>query len=147
MLSKKCTYAIRSVLYLGISSKEQEKKSGKEVAENLDAPAAFIVKILQELVRHGLVQSQKGPTGGFFLSNDNLEMKLLKIVELIDGLDWHVNCGLGLSECSCKSPCPFHDTYSKVRTDVYKWLSQNRVIDIAKNPNALSLSFTGKVEE
>ena len=108
MFSKSCKYGIRAVLYLAVNTKNGEKIGVKEIAENLNVPKPFLAKILQELSRHNLISSAKGPTGGFFLNKENLEQPLLKIIESIDGQQIFSACILGLRTCSAENPCPLH---------------------------------------
>lgn len=120
MLSNKCKYAIRAVLYLASVNKSQPMVGGVQVAEYLMMPQAFTVKILQELARFGVISSAKGPGGGFYLTENNLKLPVLRIVECMDGLDVFHRCGLGLSECSNEHPCPLHETFSQFRDDLHR---------------------------
>ena len=107
MFSKTCQYAIRAVLYLALHTGEK-KASVVELAEALKAPKHFLAKILQQLSKHGLVASVKGPKGGFYLSEKNLKASLEDIILCIDGPDVFTGCVMGLSKCSSENPCPLH---------------------------------------
>lgn len=134
MLSQKCKYAIRAVFYISIESKQEfALKSGKEVSEDLKIPMAFTRKILQELVRSDIISSTKGPKGGFYLSEENLELPILHIVETIDGLSAFKSCGLGLTECSDQRPCPIHDTYKVCRDSMLQLLKGNNIREMAED--------------
>ena len=67
MFSKTCEYAIRAVLFIAQKSADGTKIGIREIAKGIDSPEHFIAKILQDLSRKGMVQSQKGPAGGFYL--------------------------------------------------------------------------------
>ena len=67
MFSKSCKYALRAVLYLAANTNESKKAGAKVIAETLDVPRPFLSKILQQLSRHQLIASTKGPHGGFYL--------------------------------------------------------------------------------
>jgi len=73
MFSKTCEYAIRAMIFIAQKSK-LGRVGIKEIAEAIDAPEHFIAKILQELCRKGLLQSLKGPTGGFYQSEKKITM-------------------------------------------------------------------------
>lgn len=138
MLSSKCKYAIRAVLFLSLDhDKTHGPKSGKDISEALKMPIAFTGKILQELVRKNLISSMKGPGGGFFLSEKNMDTTLIKIVEAIDDLSFFNSCGLGLSECSETDPCPIHDTF-KASRDTLLALFNNKTIRDLKDDIELS---------
>ena len=67
MFSKACEYAIRAMLFIAQKSEAGYNIGIKEISKGIDAPEHFLAKILQELSRKGIVQSIKGPNGGFYL--------------------------------------------------------------------------------
>ena len=115
MISKKCKYALRAVLFLAVESTMEKKLNIRDVAERLKMPMPYLGKILQELVRKNIISSIKGPNGGFYLTESNLQIPLIKVVEVMDGLSFFETCGLGLEECSEARPCPIHDEFKKAR--------------------------------
>ncbi|MBN2169699.1 MAG: Rrf2 family transcriptional regulator [Candidatus Krumholzibacteriota bacterium] len=56
-----------------------------ELANHLAASENHLAKIMQRLSRQGLVQSKRGPSGGFVLARPAVEITLLEIYEAIDG--------------------------------------------------------------
>ncbi len=95
MLSNTCKYAIRSVIYLAVNTSESEKVGIKKIAEDLDIPTPFLGKILQVLARKKILNSTKGPHGGFSISENTLNTSLMDIVEIIDGRDLFDTCVIG----------------------------------------------------
>ena len=85
----------------------------KEVAKAIDTPEYFIAKILQDLSRKGLVQSLKGPTGGFYLEEGSSMCSLADIVKAFDGKKLFNGCGLGLKNCPETRPCTIHNEFKK----------------------------------
>ena len=55
-----------------------------------------------------MIISAKGPGGGFYLSENELQNSLLDIIECIDGLEAFNSCFIGLPNCSDKNPCSIH---------------------------------------
>jgi len=108
--SRSAEYAIRAFVHL---ARVQEGKYAmvKNIAEQEEIPAHFLAKILQQLARKGLLRSSKGPTGGFALRVEASEIRLLDIVEALDGLAPYQQCASGLSECSDDMPCSMHDSW------------------------------------
>lgn len=115
MLSHKCKYAIRAVIFLASHNKQMQMISGSEIASVLNMPMAFTVKILQELARKNLILSSKGPKGGFYIDESLKSTPILSVVTAIDGMDIFHSCGIGLHQCSDDHPCPFHDTFKENR--------------------------------
>lgn len=141
MLSQKCKYAIRAVLYLTTESDPAKGlKGGKDVSKALKIPLAFTSKILLELARSGIVTSVKGPGGGFYLSMENQKIAIIKIVEAMGDLDYFTSCGLGLDECSEDHPCPIHDIF-KIGRDNMLALFKSKTIGELGNEIKISELF------
>ena len=127
MLSSKCKYAIRAVLFLSVQSHISNRLGVKQISEDLKMPAPYTGKILQELSKKEIISSTKGPNGGFYLTKNNLQQPLMKIIETIDGPSFFSTCGLGLTECSDSHPCPIHHTF-KISRDHLKVLFESKTI-------------------
>lgn len=108
MFSKAATYALRAVLYLADHSSGEKRMGVMAIAEALEVPKHYLAKILQELARHGLISSVKGPAGGFFLTEENRKVTLMEVLHCIDGDQTLSACILGLPVCSSRQPCPLH---------------------------------------
>lgn len=131
MFSKACEYGIRAVLYIAEQSKRGNRVPIKEIASKIDSPEAFTAKILQELARNHIVESVKGPTGGFSIDSAMLEKLTLRhIVQAIDGDDIYNGCGLGLPQCSDEKPCPVHYQFASIRDDLRKMLDETTILDL-----------------
>lgn len=132
MLSKACEYAIRAMLYIVTQTRDEVKVGIKEISKHTDAPEPFVAKILQSLVKRGLVSSLKGPNGGFYLEPGAEGMPLIEIVKAIDGNELFVTCGLGIKNCSEKKPCPIHYQFAKIRDEIKEMLKSNTIQDLAE---------------
>lgn len=129
MFSKTCEYAIRAVILIAQKSENGVKVGIKEISKGINAPEHFIAKILQDLSRKGLVQSVKGPNGGFFLDEKSKKNTVADIVTTIDGEKLFTGCGLGLSNCSEKKPCPLHDEFKVIRQNLHNMLQSFTVAE------------------
>ena len=123
IFSKKCELALQAVLYLSVK-KQNIIVSAIEVSKELKVPKEFVSKVLQILTDSGIVGSKKGKNGGFYLAKRPANIKLIDIVEAIDGLEIFNKCVLGFPGCSISEPCPVHDKWGKLREDAYKMLSE-----------------------
>ena len=132
MFSKTCEYAIRAVLFITQRSGDGSRVGIREIAKGIDSPEHFIAKILQDLSRKGLVQSQKGPNGGFYLDKASLNYTLADIVRTVDGDRIFSGCGLGLKQCSETKPCPLHNEFKKIREEIYRVLHSAKVGEFNK---------------
>jgi len=132
MFSKTCEYAIRAMIFIAQKTKSGNRVGIKEIAKATDAPEYFIAKILQDLSRKGLVQSMKGPTGGFYVEDVSSMCSLADIVKAIDGDSLFTGCGLGLKNCSEAKPCPIHNQFKKVRENIYNMLENATIGEFSK---------------
>lgn len=114
MFSKACEYALKIMIYLASVDQDHKRAGLKDIAGAIDSPEAFTAKILQQLVRHELLSSVRGPSGGFEIPADK-EIHLIDVVIAIDGAGITKNCVLGLDKCSDEHPCPAHDKFLAVR--------------------------------
>lgn len=130
MFSKSCEYGLRAILHVSLNSSEQKKIGIKEIAEELDLPSAYLSKILQNLVKHNILQSTKGPKGGFYINEKSSKIPIIKVVEIIDGLDHFKKCGLGLKQCSETKPCPIHHQFKPYRNKLRQLLEEKTISDL-----------------
>lgn len=126
---------------MAIHSNETQKIDTKTIAGALEVPLYFLAKILQQLSKHNLVSSVKGPGGGFYLSEQNLEIPLQKVVESIDGEDIFQKCIIGLPNCDSENPCPLHNEYTQFREDLSKLLKHQTIKEVAENVDLNGIRF------
>jgi Rrf2 family protein len=127
MLSKTCEYALRAMIFIAQRSKDGSKVPIKDIAKGIDSPEHFVAKILQDLTRKGVLQSTKGPNGGFYLDKKGRECSLATIVREVDGNQLFSGCGLGLKECSESHPCPIHNEFRVIRQEISRMLEDARI--------------------
>ena len=129
--SRTAEYAIRAFTHLGALPAGQTALA-KDIAAEAGMPAPFLAHILQILARGGLLQSSKGPGGGFRLRVPAAEISLLRVVETIDGPGRYRGCPAGLPECNRKALCGMHDSFEPVRSRIIGYLEGTSVADLAK---------------
>lgn len=120
--SKKCEYGLQAILFMAASEKDCVCPA-EEISKKLKIPKEFISKILQSLTESGIIESKKGKSGGFKLAKHPSKIKLIDIVDAIDGLESFNSCVLGFPNCSKDNPCPVHDQWGELRTKAYDMLS------------------------
>lgn len=133
MLSKACEYGLKAMIF--VMSKNDLNTCVKitEISEEIKSPPAFTAKILQKLSKKGLLNSIKGPAGGYCIPPERVkDLNLKEIVIAIDGDTLFTACGLGLEYCSDKNPCPMHEEFKKVRNGFDHMFSSTLLIDLTK---------------
>lgn len=135
MLSLTCKTAIKAVIYLASKYESGERTGIKEIAEFIEASEHTVGKMLQTLVKEKIINSAKGPNGGFYISAKQKNQPIINIVEAIDGKEVFKQCGLGLSKCSSTHPCPIHNDYKAVRDLFEKLCRDKKMKDLCKPVN------------
>lgn len=133
MISKSCKYAIRAAVFIASRAREDVKLGVKEVAEEIEAPKAFTAKILRTLNKYKIVTSLKGPYGGFYCENHQLNLPVIEVVNAIDGLSVFKECVMGLHQCSDNHPCPMHGKYAKTRNAFFKSFEETTIGSLASD--------------
>jgi Rrf2 family protein len=140
MFSKTCEYAIKAALFVTQQAKGGKRVGVGEIALAIDSPEAFTAKILGQLVKLKAIQSVKGPNGGFEVPAAGSEsIKLSDIVYAFDGDSLYNGCGLGLKYCNEAKPCPLHDKFVAIRSELKLMLEETTLSDLAENANNLQL--------
>jgi len=97
-ISDAATLAIHALTALAVTDSDDPVKLPK-LAGLLRASEAHLGKIMHRLVQAELVESKRGPHGGFLLGDRALSATLLDIYEMFDGPLGHDTCLLGYEEC------------------------------------------------
>ncbi len=143
MLSNSCRYGIRAVIYIASQPLSSGKTGIRKISSDLDLPTPFLAKILQQLAKHKILSSSKGPHGGFSLAKDPRKITLLDIVNTIDGNDVFTNCVVHNGSCEYvekdKKHCPLHEDYEKTRADLIKLFSNKTIYDLVKKSDNAEL--------
>lgn len=132
MFSKACEYGIRASIFIASKSLNSERVRLRDVAKQIETPEAFTAKIMQDLARCGIVNSIKGPKGGFEIDQSKMNtIKLKDIVVAIDGNQIFTSCGLGLKKCNAEKPCPIHDDFARIRNGLDEMLETTLLSTLA----------------
>ena len=137
MLSNSCRYGIRAVIYLAGRYPGKSNIGIKQISGDLGLPTPFLAKILQQLAKHRILSSTKGPNGGFSLLKKPESITLLEIVKIIDGDELFKNCLIHDGTCAevrrSKKLCPVHDDYSAIRSELTKLFKNKTIAEILEN--------------
>lgn len=105
MFSKTVEYGFRAAVFL--TEAKGERITAQEIAEATHVPTRYMSKVLQLLTEAGIIDSQRGPTGGFAFVGDPERVTLLDIVQAIDPIERITSCPLNLPE-HAHALCPLH---------------------------------------
>jgi Rrf2 family protein len=104
MIPKTAEYALRAVVVL--ARDPQRACSAEQIVEATRVPRRYAHKVLQALVRAGLLRSQSGPGGGYALVRQPEEVSILDVVNAVEPIPRIRSCPLGLT--SHTHLCPLH---------------------------------------
>ena len=131
MISKKCKYAIKALLYLADNQSEKRSIFSTEIAENENIPQKFLETILRELRNFQLLQSKRGKTGGYRLLKKPSEIKLAELMRMMYGpiallpcvsLNYYASC----DECN-ETTCTIKPVFEKVRDQTLSILGNTSI--------------------
>ncbi len=120
MIPKTAEYALRAVVTL--AGDPERAHAADEIAETTQVPRRYAHKVLQALVRAGLVRSQPGPGGGYTLKRSPREVSILDIVSAVEPIPRIRRCPLGLKGHT--SLCPLHRQLDDAAASVEKAFAQ-----------------------
>jgi Rrf2 family protein len=83
-IPRRVDYGLRAVIYL--ADQQPEKCSSiAEIAKHQGVPKKFLEKIIQDLVRRGLIKSKRGSMGGYMLARPAEAISFRDVIEAIEG--------------------------------------------------------------
>ncbi len=133
IFSKSFGYALRGVLYVAMSNENSPKVQLDEIAKRLATPRHFMGKVLKKLVKEGVLNSMKGPYGGFYIHEKTMGTTLLKLIQITGDMSVYDNsCVLRWRKCNSNNPCPLHNQVELLRKEWQHLLASTTVGDLLK---------------
>jgi Rrf2 family protein len=127
-LSKKADYGLIALKHLAQHS--QVSVSAREIASEYRIPAELLAKILQRLVRKGLLLSHQGTHGGYVLARDPSKISIVDVIEALDGPIGITPCERG-SSCEQLEKCSVRDPLMAIRAKMVRILGDTSIYELA----------------
>lgn len=102
----------------------------KDLAARLDLPAPYLAKILQSLAQAALLESVRGPKGGFRLRRPAHRITVGEVVSALEGPNSLDGCVMGFPVCSSEHPCPLHEAWTAVKSQVASSMTEATIRDL-----------------
>jgi Rrf2 family protein len=83
-LSQATTYALHALAYL-VRHEEGRPVASHVIARAQGIPEKYLLKLLNPLAESGVLQSLRGPNGGYRLARKSKDISLLEVIETLDG--------------------------------------------------------------
>ena len=127
-LPQTAEYALRAVYFIAEAPAGEPVRVG-DIAAALDVPRNYLSKTLHQLVRAGVLQSTRGPLGGFQLATTPARLPLGDIVRPFLPAEGRA-CVLGRPSCSDISPCAAHEMWKEASSRMRAFFDRTTVADL-----------------
>jgi Rrf2 family protein len=139
-IKRNTDYALRALVYLA------QKEPGeivyvRTIAEQEQVSEDFLRKILQVLANAGIVDSHRGPRGGFSLAKEAADISVLDVMEALQGPVAINRCFLGKDKCPNYGECDLRNRLVGVQETIVRFLGD---IDLAQLLSAEGSGAGGK---
>lgn len=131
IITRATEYAIRAILYMSMQP-QGEIVYKRDICRSQDITPAFLTKILQPLIKEGIVGSQRGVGGGFYLTKDPSEITILDVVKSQEGPVYLNQCLIEIDSCSREFFCPVHGVWKEIREEFMEALSRHNFATLAE---------------
>ena len=131
-LSKKADYALIAMKHL--ARKCGRSTSAREIAEEYSIPIELMAKVLQRLVRTGLLASTQGTHGGYTLGRPASSISVADVIQAIDGPVTVTACSTEKNSCEQFTKCSIRDPLWQIRERIVAALGTVSVAEMAADP-------------
>jgi Rrf2 family protein len=132
-LSKRADYALMAMKHLAVRG-DRGSSSAREIAEQYNIPIELMAKVLQRLVRRGLLRSHQGTRGGYQLGRGPAQITVADVIQAIDGPVTVTACTTEEGQCEQFSRCNVRDPLFKVRDRILAALAECTIAELAAEP-------------
>ncbi len=109
-LTRRSDYAVRALTLL--AQQPAAVVSSSRIRERTGIPARFVVPVMSDLARAGLVDASLGRSGGYRMVGDAAAISILAIVEAVEGVSRRTECALTQRHCGI-TPCRLHNILAR----------------------------------
>lgn len=131
VITRATEYAVRTVVFLAQQPKN-EIVLKKDICRTQEVTPAFLTKILQPLIKAGIVSSQRGVGGGFLLARDPNQITLLDILQAEEGQLKLNHCLVDTNLCHRDAYCSAHEVWYEAQNKMAEVLRHYTVADMVR---------------
>lgn len=126
-LSTTTKYAIQ---ILGLMANNKlTRYSSRQLSEELDIPYKYLTKIMTKLTKSDIISSTKGKYGGFIISKNLQDIRIIDIVIVFDDID-NKKCVLANMICDYEKKCIVHDKWEKPRCAIDDFFTNTTLLEL-----------------
>ena len=142
-LTKRTEYGLIALVHL--VDREGEFVSAREIGDAYPVPKRLLAEVLKDLGRAGLVDSQRGATGGYALSKPADAIRLGEVIAAVEGAPSLTGCeSFGAYEaggCDVSPVCPIKNPMQRIRLGIWDLLQRTSLRDLASPPGLHALGL------
>ncbi len=132
-IPRKVDYGLRAAVYL--SGQDPGKCcSITEIAKQQRVPKKFLEKIIQDLMRGGLIKSRRGSCGGYILARSAEAISIYDVIVAIEGPIAVNVCMEAHSSCDRLPCCTMVTVWSEVQRNVTEVFTRTTLADLREQP-------------
>lgn len=128
-ISRKVDYALRAVIYLSLQPADHPV-SVKEIASRRRIPQKFLEKIIQDMIRAGLVNSHRGAHGGYTLARTPKAVSFRDVIEAVEGPIALNRCVSEQTECSVLASCNMQRIWEEGQRRMLDFFADTSIADL-----------------
>jgi Rrf2 family protein len=132
-IPRRVDYGLRAIIYL--STQEPEKCcSIAEIARQQNVPRKFLEKIIQDLMRRGLIKSKRGSCGGYTLARSPDEISFYDVIEALEGPIAVNACMDDELSCDQLPRCAMVGVWSEIQQKVTEVFTRTTLANLSRTP-------------
>lgn len=127
ILTKRVNYGVKGLLNL---ARNNNQSFLKKISQEEEIPESYLAKIFQVFVQRGILDSKKGPNGGFYLAMELKDISIGRIVDCLEGEPNLDRCPIDSSSCENMDRCVIFSTWRKHEVAKNDMLKSITIADI-----------------
>jgi Rrf2 family protein len=132
-IPRRVDYGLRAIIYL--STQDPEKCcSIAEIAREQNVPRKFLEKIIQDLMRRGLIKSKRGSCGGYTLARSPDEISFYDVIEALEGPIAVNACMDDELSCDQLPRCAMVGVWSEIQQKVTEVFTRTTLANLSRTP-------------
>lgn len=139
-LNSRGDYGLRAILELALLHEVGRPIQVKDIARRQDIPEDYLGQLMVSLRKAGLVESVRGPSGGYVLSRPPKEITLAQALEVLEGPLGQMDCGLydNRAKCNRAAACAIQEACCQAAQASIAVLESITIEDLGRRQRELS---------
>lgn len=130
-LSTRSRYGLRALIYIAKNQREENPISVRKIAEAEEIPLRYLERIMRILSQKGYVRAEVGAEGGYYLKVPPENIRVLDVVEALEGRINLVDCLHGM-RCKKIETCPTRPLWMEMTKSLKETLAKYTLADFLR---------------